>query len=308
MSKYLIVNADDYNTDRERNRGIIQAARDGIVTSATVISNLPWDDNALADLTVTFGNNVGIHLNLTKGFPVTSGLKTVVDSGGKFLPKKQIWFRAMFRLLDLRELETEFVAQIAHLQEAGISPDHIDSNNHIHVSPGISEVVARIAKRFGISKIRLPLEPFYPYGESLKKGGLKKLFISMLSLRARSVFKRFGLCFTDNFAGIQYPCVSEVESLRRFIMNLPEGTTELMCHPGYSSSSGNPFSNEEREKELAALTHPAVVQDIKDCNIKLISYKKHEKHLDFNRNNFCYWNNISCYVNRNQSSSNRDWN
>jgi len=272
MGKYLIVNADDYNTDRERNRGIIQAARSGIVTSATIISNLPWEDNTLENLVATFGNNVGIHLNLTKGLPLTSGLKTVVDSKGMFLPKKQIWVRAMFRLLDLREIETEFVAQIAHLQEAGISPGHIDSNNHIHVFPGISEAVARIAKRFGISKIRLPLEPFYPYGELLKKGGLKKLFIGMLSLRARSVFKRFGFCFTDNFAGIQYPCVSEIESLRSFVRNLHDGTTELMCHPGYSSSSGNPFSNEEREKELAALTHPSVVQDIKECNIKLISY------------------------------------
>ena len=88
MGKYLIVNADDYNTDRERNWGIIQAARNGIVTSATIISNLPWEDNALEDLTATFGNNVGIHLNLTKGFPLTAGLKTVVDNQGMFLPKK----------------------------------------------------------------------------------------------------------------------------------------------------------------------------------------------------------------------------
>jgi predicted glycoside hydrolase/deacetylase ChbG (UPF0249 family) len=272
MGKYLIVNADDYNTDRERNRGIIQAARGGIVTSTTIISNLPWEDNTLEDLVATFGNNVGIHLNLTKGLPLTSGLKTVVDSKGMFLPKKQIWVRAMFRRLDLHEIETEFTAQIAHLKEAGISPWHFDSNNHIHVFPGISEAVARVAKQFGISKIRLPMELFNLYRQSIKKGGLKRLFVGILSLRARPVFKRFGLCFTDNFAGIQYPCVSEVESLRSFVRNLHDGTTELMCHPGCSSFSGNPFSNKEREKELAALTHPSVVQDIKDCNIKLISY------------------------------------
>ncbi len=272
MSKYLIVNADDYNSDRERDQGIIHAAKQGIVTSTTVISSLPWQDSALADLGEIFKNRAGIHLNLTKGLPLTKGLRSVVDGQGFFLGKKAVWRRALCCCLNPNEIEDEFSAQIRKLQEAGISPDHMDGNNHIHVFPVIMEIAARVGRDFGISKIRLPLESFYSCREFLKKGLLKKLFIGILSLRAKQVFSRYGFSFTDYFAGIKYPCVARVESIREFLKNLREGTTELMCHPGLVSPAGNPFSNMEREQELAALTHPSVLKDIKEFKINLISY------------------------------------
>jgi len=77
--KYLIVNADDYNTDSERNRGIIQAVQDGMVTSVSVIANLHGEDGALAKVKGAMGARIGIHLNLTRGKPLVSGLKTLAD-------------------------------------------------------------------------------------------------------------------------------------------------------------------------------------------------------------------------------------
>jgi hypothetical protein len=272
MSKYLIVNADDFNTDSERNIGIIKSAREGIVRSTSVISNMPWNQYELSELTATFRNSIGIHLNLTKGLPLTKGLMTVVNAQGQFLEREKIWRRAVLCRLDLNEIEIEFTAQINKLQEAGISPSHIDGNNHIHVFPGISGVVARVAKRFGICKIRLPFERFCPVRELMSKGLFKKLFIGVLSLCAKSVFIRHDLLFTDYFAGIHHPCVSRIESVRNFLKNLSDGTTELMCHPGFVAVSSNPFSNEDRIKELSVLTHPSVLRDIKELNINLISY------------------------------------
>ncbi len=268
--KYLIVNADDYNTDRERNRGILQAARDGIVTSATVIANLPWEDNAIPDLQEVLGNRIGIHLNLTKGSPLASCTDSLVNENGQFFEKKKAWRRAMLKGYNLKEIESEFAAQITRLKDAGIMPGHIDGNNHIHVFPGIADVVARLANDFGIDKVRLPLELFNT-GDYFKAGTLKKCFIGTLSKGAKPIFKRFNLRFPDYFAGLQFPNVTDVESLGSFIKTLPHGITELMCHPGFRNESNN-FSTIQREKELLSLTNFSILEKVRYSDIKLISY------------------------------------
>ena len=75
------------------------------------------------------------------------------------------------------------------------------------------------------------------------------------------------------FAGIQNPCVSDVGSLGAFVRNLPEGTTELMCHPGYASRGGNPFSNDERAQETKVLMNTEVIKTIREYGVTLIAYK-----------------------------------
>ena len=271
--KYLIVNADDYNTDRERNRGILQAAKDGIVNSVSVITNLVWDDTMLSDLKTVFDSRVGIHLNLTKGIPITKNTESLVNKNGRFFEKREAWWKALFHNYHSKEIENEFAAQINRLQEAGITPDHIDGNNHIHIFPDIAMVVARLANDFGISKIRVPYELFRNASYYFRSGVVKKQLIGNISKKARLVFKKHGLCFPDCFAGIQFPRVSSVESLRLFIKSLPEGITELMCHPGYAIPSSSGFSTVTREQELSALTNLSVLQDVRDCDVNLISYR-----------------------------------
>ena len=271
--KYLIVNADDYNTDRERNRGILQAAKDGIVNSVSVITNLVWDDAMLSDMKTVFDSRVGIHLNLTKGIPITKYTESLVNKNGRFFKKREAWWKAFFHNYHSKEIENEFAAQINRLQEAGITPDHIDGNNHIHIFPEIAMVVARLANDFGISKIRVPYELFRNASYYFRSGVVKKQLIGNISKKARLVFKKHGLHFPDCFAGIQFPRVSSVESLRLFIKSLPEGITELMCHPGYAIPSSSGFSTVTREQELSALTNLSVLQDVRDCDVNLISYR-----------------------------------
>jgi chitin disaccharide deacetylase len=272
--RYLIVNADDYNTDSERNRGILQAARDGMVTSVSVIANLHGEDKALAELTGVMGARIGIHLNLTSGRPLVPGLKTLTDDAGVFYPKQTAWRKALLGKFAMKEVEEEFAAQIEHLTAAGITPDHIDGNNHIHTFPGIARVAGSLAQRYGISRIRLPQETFSRWKQWIQPKAVKKYFIGFLSCRARPVFHGCGLRFTDYFAGIQFPAVTQAASLKAFLARVPEGTTELMCHPGYHNRAENPFSTSERERELEALTCAEVLAEVRRRNIHLISYSE----------------------------------
>jgi predicted glycoside hydrolase/deacetylase ChbG (UPF0249 family) len=174
----------------------------------------------------------------------------------------------------MKEVEEEFAAQIEHLTAAGITPDHIDGNNHIHVFPGIARVAGALAQRYGISRIRLPQETFSRWKQWIQPKAVKKYFIGFLSCRARPMFQGCGLRCPGHFAGIQFPRVAQAASLKAFLARVPEGTTELMCHPGYHNRAENPFSTSEREQELASLTCKGILEDIRRFNIHLISYSE----------------------------------
>ena len=271
MNRRLIVNADDYNTDAGRNRGIVEAARRGIVTSTSVLANAGWPEGALSELKAVFDMRAGVHLNMTKGRPLCQGMRSLVSADGGFLAKPAAWRKALGGAFDHREIEREFSAQIRALLSVGIEPDHLDGNNHMHVFPRIMQVTARLALEFGIRRVRLPLEPLSWSFMQPGRGLVKKCFLSLLALRARAVFRNAGLCFPDRCAGLHVPDMRREASLIRFLEALPAGATELMCHPGYADA-GNAFSTAGRELELAALTADDVSTAVKKNNITLISF------------------------------------
>lgn len=271
--KRLIVNADDFNTDGPRSRGILAAIGRGIVTSATVLTNLEATDErqaALAELAAS-GAGMGVHLNLTRGRPLRPQAASLTGPDGCFYAKRAAWRRGLARAYDLREAEQEFAAQIETFIAAGYEPDHVDGNNHLHVFPGLAGAAAAAAGSFGIRRVRLPREPLL---WSLRRPGravLKKCFISLLCLQAASVFLRAGLSFPERCAGLHVPDPAQVASLVGFLRRLPTGTTELMCHPGYASGESS-FSGAARERELAGLTAAGVAAAVAEGRITLISF------------------------------------
>jgi chitin disaccharide deacetylase len=268
--KRLIVNADDFFADEKRNEGILKSAREGIVTSTTVLARPGLSTGDCEALLSVFGERIGLHLNLTEGSPFTGG-ETLVDDFRRFWPKHRAWRRALLRRYDPREVEREFEAQLDHVKGLGIPVRHVDGHNHLHVFPGIAPVVARLARRAGIRWIRVPSEPV-EWRQLFGPKSFKRAFFARLGHEAGAIFRKEGLRFPDRFAGIRRPRVAEVASLLGFIETLPEGTTELMCHPGYAAPEIDPFSNEDREREMRSLTDPSVGETIVKNGILLVSF------------------------------------
>jgi predicted glycoside hydrolase/deacetylase ChbG (UPF0249 family) len=269
--RLLIVNADDYNTGPERNRGIIEAAQTGIVTSASVLTNTAGLDSALAALSQELGPHVGVHLNLTSGRPLAPGVQSLTGQGAAFLAKHAAWRRALSGGYDLDDLRREWSAQIEAFCRSGLQPDHLDGNNHLHIFPGCARICAELAVRFKIRCARLPLEPLLAPG-LCGPGGVKRLFITLLAVRARSLFRASGLCMPERMFGIAFPRPGDPAALRLFLKKLPAGTSELMCHPGYRASDSHAFASGERELELRVLTSPDVRKIIADEGIRLLSF------------------------------------
>ena len=68
--KYLIVTADDFGYALERDRGIIEAFKNGIITRASLLVNGFSATSTAIELAQKHGFTLGIHLNLTEGRPV----------------------------------------------------------------------------------------------------------------------------------------------------------------------------------------------------------------------------------------------
>jgi predicted glycoside hydrolase/deacetylase ChbG (UPF0249 family) len=100
----------------------------------------------------------------------------------------------------------------------------------------------------------------------------------MQALRGRfhRVLTRHGCRTTDHFAGFQITGRLRTPELVELIQQLPEGVTELMCHPGYCGAdlrSAHTRLKESRERELEALIAPETRRAVADAGVALVDYR-----------------------------------
>ena len=130
----LIINGDDFGHSTAVNSGIINAMKDGLISSATVLPNMPGFDEAIELSKINkFQNNVGIHLNLFEGEPLTSEMKRCrifTDETGNFHQGTIKYYSPL--IIDRVIIFKELSAQIEKVLKAGLIPSHIDSHAHRH--------------------------------------------------------------------------------------------------------------------------------------------------------------------------------
>src|SRR5262249_27334967 len=159
--KALIVNADDLGWTAGVNRGIAEAHRNGIVTSASLLANGDAFDNGVNIARVLPALGVGVHLNLSDGAPL-SGAKAVpslVDDKGELSGgPEELLLKLARRKLKTGEVEREWDRQIERVRAAGISPTHLDGHKHVHMLPGLFPIALKLAKKHSIASIRISHE------------------------------------------------------------------------------------------------------------------------------------------------------
>ncbi|XRG78604.1 chitin disaccharide deacetylase [Rossellomorea sp. GAMAL-10_SWC] len=143
----LIVNADDFGYSKGVNYGIIEAHLNGIVNSATMMMNMYAVEHGieLAKLHPTLG--LGVHLVLTAGKPLLTGLQTIVDQNGDFL-KNSYWYDNP--VINVDEVEKEWDAQIQKFISYGLNPSHLDSHHHVHMIPILHPVIAKLSQKYDL--------------------------------------------------------------------------------------------------------------------------------------------------------------
>ena len=235
----LIVNADDLGYDPAVNEGIVLAMRSGVVTSATLMVNLPHSAHGA---TLARGLPVGLHLNLSRGAPLSSRFPAAMLKDGNF-------DEARVGSLPAKVVASETEAQLARAEALlGAPPTHVDVHRHLHRFPAVLEALGRVA-------------------------GRRRMPVRALDEAMRAQLRHAGVRTTDHFVGEASGEAYWTEM--RFastVAELPKGTTELMCHPGYPPHETRTSYALQRAVELATLTSASARRALNEAGITLGSF------------------------------------
>lgn len=267
--KQLVVNADDFGFTHDVNRGIIEAHQHGILTATTLMATGDAFDDAVRLARENPALDVGAHLVLVGGRPLASshaGWPSSVPQMLAAIATRRI------RIYD------ELAAQVRRILDGGIRLTHLDTHKHTHLAPPVLNAVARVAEEFGIRWVRRPFDlPITaarggaPWPKRATSGGL-----TFVRRRFERVLAERHCRTTDHFAGFQITGRFRTRELVALIQALPEGSTELMCHPGRLTGelrAARTRLKESREQELAALIAPETRRAIEETGIELVNYR-----------------------------------
>jgi predicted glycoside hydrolase/deacetylase ChbG (UPF0249 family) len=109
------------------------------------------------------------------------------------------------------------------------------------------------------------------------KQGVQARGLKFLARDARAMAERSGISAADFFCGIAQTGVLAKQGVLKLLASLPEGTTELMCHPGYADAELLKTATrlqDSRQIELQILTDKDIRKSIATLGIRLINYEE----------------------------------
>ena len=275
--KQLIINADDFGFSPGITEGILRAHQEGIVTSTTIVANMPSAAAAIPSLKDT-RLGAGIHLNLSQGPPLSKGgLPLAGPDGVMKRSAAGVISACMLRPRLLQAVAAECEAQIRWVLDQGIRPTHLDSHRHSHAYGPILSIVLTLAKKYRIPFIRWHRE-ILPGGRwpwARPKQRAISLVLNCLAWRnSRDFPGANAFRATRGTWGIAHTGRIDENWLLTAIGAVGPGTTEFMVHPGLPGESDAQATRllETRRVELAALCSPHVKEAIEQHQVRLVHY------------------------------------
>ena len=287
----LIVNADDFGLTAGVNRAIVEAHNGGVVSSTTLMANGAAFADAVTAARSAANLSVGCHVTLVDGTPVSSpeAADTLVAirsaEPDRFYSKLSAFAaRAMLGGFDRDQLVAEVTAQIRKIQATGLQVTHLDTHKHAHIFPEILVALLRAARICGVRAIRNPIVPVKALPARLFKGKreLWKRYgqVRMLHTFSRQFLhrtKRAGLLTPDGVVGVIETGSLDSSLLLQTLASLPEGTWELVCHPGYNDADLHTVRTrllDSRDEERRLLTSPDLRKFLEEQEFRVISYRE----------------------------------
>jgi len=287
--KRLIINADDFGLTQGVNRAILEGHEAGAITSATLMASSLRFHEAVDAAKTHPQLGVGCHLMLVDGTPLSppDQVRTLLakKSGTDF----RVGFggfgaKVLRKRISRDEIKREATAQIEKIRNAGVLPSHFDTHKHTHMLWGVLEPLLEAAKEMGITAVRNPFEPAWAVGKwsflGMPGKWVRPFEVSLLR-KLMPGFKRraekYGMRYPDGTIGVAITGTTDQASFLRLLRELPEGTWELVCHPGYNDQELSGIATRlraSREKELSWLLSRETSALIQDQNIQLISFRE----------------------------------
>lgn len=230
---------------------------------------------------------VGLHLVLVEGRPVSppSAVPDLVGPDGWFRRDMLIPSLAIFAVPRVRrQVETEIAAQFAAFRATGLALDHVNAHKHFHLHPTLARLVCQVGERYGMQALRAPVEPAdvvaaadLPRSSRVPGGPADLAAVPLLLTRrfasrlARRLSHR-GITTADHVFGLAWSGALLADRLTRLVAHLPDGISEVYCHPATSDAFAGATSRYCYREELAALVSADVAAAVAHHGISLTTY------------------------------------
>lgn len=226
--RMLVMNADDFGLSPGVNRGIVEAHERGILTSASLMVRYAAAAEAAEYARSAPALGLGLHLDL-----------------GEWAYEGDAWV-TVYEVVptdDEGAVEREVRRQLdAFVRLAGRPPTHLDSHQHVHLTPPVRGVVGRLA-----AELSVPTRSLTP--------GVQHV----------------GSFYGQDGRGRPFPEGITAQALIRLIASQQHPVVEIGCHPGLDPDLRSCY-REERSQEVRALCDPAVRAAVARHSVRLTSF------------------------------------
>ena len=274
MSKYIIINADDFGYNTEQNTAIKELLNEGLITSTSLMAVAEKAEDA-----VSFAREnsfpVGVHLTINSDDAASpwqsiSGVKSLGVNGLPFESKK-LTFGAK-----RSHVRWELEAQYRFIKKGGAKVDHAD--NHCGTLYGIN------GRRFFIDAFDFCSEHSLPYRFPKTPGFLERqlgMKVPAPVIKAQQMIvkcgEKRGVKMLDDLVSDPRPMekIKDYNTLRQYYLdavdNCIDGVTEIFLHP----APENPSYGEQWRKrvfEYELLKSGDLLQKAEDKGIEVVSW------------------------------------
>jgi len=274
VTKQVIITGDDFGLAEPVNDAIEQAYQHGVLTTTSLLVASPAAPDAVRRAHQNPGLRVGLHLAVCEGSPVLPAreVPALVDARGELRGP----IRAALRFFlpgAGPQLEREIRAQFAAFAATGLTIDHVNGHNNMQMHPVVLPILVRVAREFGVAAVRVSFEPLLSSARAARARGLLAedvfrrprtplwlRFLQWTVLRPWGAYVKWryrsaGFIVNDFLFGM-YDCGGmDLDLLVGTIVNLPDGVSEIHCHPASSRCPAlvGPMPDYQQQAELAAL-------------------------------------------------------
>lgn len=271
--KRVIFNADDFGLSSRVNSAVIEAHREGLLNSASLMVNEPGAEEAVSLARAHPKLELGLHFVLCQGRSTMppAAIPGLVGPDGRF-PENPVWtgMKLFFAFWLKDEIRRELDAQLERFRHlVGRRPAHVNGHLNIHVHPTVLEIVIDLARAAGVPAVRLPREPAPTIMDLDPRDGfgtrLNGFIFERLSSRAVRLLDEAGIAHAQKCYGVLRPFMMTEALVEGLLERLEPGLTELYFHPGHPAHGND-------DPELAALRSPRIRARLQALGIRVVGF------------------------------------
>ena len=275
MSKYLIINADDFGYNDEQNSAIQELLQKGLITSTSLMSVAPKAQAAVEEArrAVFF---VGVHFTLNSDdekylWQSLTGAESL-GKNGLWYKQKNLTFKA-----SRSDVRDELEAQYRFITDYGITVDHADS--HCGTLYGIN------GRRFFLDAFDFCKEKKLPFRFPKTSGFIERQVgmhlpapVIKLQKMIVSCAEKRGVKLLDDLVSNPWSMerINDYDTLRKYYLdavdNCIDGVTEIFLHPALGNESYG-LQWQKRAFEYELLKSGDLLERAKEKGVEVVSWQ-----------------------------------